>query len=112
MPKIKVDGIEVTVPEGINLIEAAKCAGREVPHYCYHSKLSVSGNCRMCLVEIEKQPKLQIACNTKVQEGMSFSTCNPRVKEAQQFVLEFILVNHPIDCPVCDQAGECKLQQY
>lgn len=112
MPKIKVDGIEVTVPEGINLIEAAKCAGREVPHYCYHSKLSVSGNCRMCLVEIEKQPKLQIACNTKVQEGMSFNTCNPRVKEAQQFVLEFILVNHPIDCPVCDQAGECKLQQY
>src|SRR5262245_25727981 len=112
MPKLKIDGKEITVPEGINLIEAAKLAGVAVPHYCYHPKLSIAGNCRICLVEIEKQPKLQIACNTKVAEGMVVSTNSPKVTEGRQSVLEFILVNHPIDCPVCDQAGECKLQEY
>ena len=112
MPKLTIDGKEVEVPEGTNLIEAARIAGAEVPHYCYHPKLSIAGNCRICQVEIEKQPKLQIACNTKAAEGMVVHTENARVLEARQAVLEFILVNHPIDCPVCDQAGECKLQEY
>ncbi len=112
MPKLTIDGKEIEVPAGINLIEAAKLAGVAVPHYCYHPKLSIAGNCRICLVEIEKQPKLQIACNTKVAEGMVVRTQSPKVVEGRQSVLEFILVNHPIDCPICDQAGECKLQQY
>lgn len=112
MPKLTIDGKEIEAPEGTNLIEAAKLAGKEVPHYCYHPRLSIAGNCRICQVEIEKQPKLQIACNTKVAEGMVVKTDSPRVLEARQAVLEFILVNHPIDCPVCDQAGECKLQEY
>jgi NADH-quinone oxidoreductase subunit G len=112
MPKIVIDGKEINAPDGINLIEAGKLAGVQVPHYCYHPKLTIAGNCRICLVEIEKQPKLQIACNTKVAEGMVVKTQSPRVLEARQAVLEFILVNHPIDCPVCDQAGECKLQEY
>lgn len=112
VPKITVDGKEINAPDGVNVIEAAKLAGSSVPHYCYHRKLSVAGNCRICMVEIEKMPKLQIACNTKVQEGMVVKTKSPKVLEARQAVLEFILVNHPIDCPVCDQAGECKLQKY
>jgi NADH-quinone oxidoreductase subunit G len=112
MPKLTIDGTEIEAPEGMNLIEAAKLAGKQVPHYCYHPKLSVAGNCRICMVEIEKQPKLQIACNTTVQEGMVVKTDSARALEGRQAVLEFILVNHPIDCPVCDQAGECKLQEY
>jgi len=112
MPKVTIDGKEIEVPAGMNLIEAAKLAGAAVPHYCYHPKLSIAGNCRICLVEIEKQPKLQIACNTKVAEGMVVRTTGTKVEEGRQSVLEFILVNHPIDCPVCDQAGECKLQEY
>ena len=112
MVEITVDGKKITVPHGINLIEAARLAGGFIPHYCYHSKLSVAGNCRMCLVEIEKVPKLQVACNTTVRDGMVFYTNNDRVKRAREQVLEFILVNHPLDCPVCDQAGECKLQEF
>ncbi len=112
MPKIEIDGREITVEDGLNLIQAAERLGIEVPHYCYHPGLSISGNCRMCLVEIEKMPKLQIACNTKVSEGMVVKTTSPKAKAAQSAVLEFILINHPIDCPVCDQAGECKLQDY
>ncbi len=112
MPKLTIDGKEVEAPEGMNLIEAARLVGKEIPRYCYHPKLSIAGNCRICQVEIEKQPKLQIACNTKVAEGMVVHTESPRVLEARQAVLEFILVNHPIDCPVCDQAGECQLQEY
>ena len=86
--------------------------GIEIPHYCYHPALTIVGNCRMCLVEIEKAPKLQIACNTKVTEGMVVHTKSAKTKAAQRAVLEFLLINHPIDCPVCDQAGECKLQDY
>ena len=112
MPKVTINGKEIDAPAGLNLIDAAKLAGAKVPHYCYHPKLSISGNCRICLVEIEKQPKLAIGCNTKVADGMVVQTDSPKVKEGRQAVLEFILVNHPIDCPVCDQAGECKLQQY
>ncbi len=112
MPKLTIDGIELDVPEGTNLLQAAERVGIEVPHYCYHPGLSIAGNCRMCLVEVEKAPKLQIACNTRVAEGMVVQTKNERVKNAQAAVLEFLLTNHPIDCPVCDQAGECKLQDY
>ncbi|HEX9880505.1 MAG TPA: molybdopterin-dependent oxidoreductase, partial [Candidatus Binatia bacterium] len=83
-----------------------------IPHYCYHPKLSIAGNCRMCLVEVEKIPKLQIACNTLVQEGMVVKTQSPQVLAARRGVLEFLLINHPLDCPICDQAGECWLQNY
>lgn len=110
--KVTIDGKDLEVPAGSNLIEVAKQAGSSVPHYCYHKKLSIAGNCRICLVDIEKTPKLSIACNTKVADGMVVHTNNQKVLEARQTVLEFILVNHPIDCPVCDQAGECKLQDY
>lgn len=112
MPKIEIDGREITVEAGLNIIQAAERLGIEVPHYCYHPGLSISGNCRMCLVEIEKMPKLQIACNTRVNDGMVIHTTSPKVKAAQSAVLEFILINHPVDCPICDQAGECKLQDY
>src|ERR1051325_5997170 len=106
MPKLEIDGREVTVEDGLNIIQAAERLGIEVPHYCWHPGLSISGNCRMCLIEIEKVPKLQIACNTRVNDGMKVSTTSEKT------VLEFLLINHPIDCPVCDQAGECKLQEY
>jgi NADH-quinone oxidoreductase subunit G len=112
MPTLEIDGQTITVPDGLNLIEAAERLGIEIPHYCYHPGLTVSGNCRMCLVEIEKMPKLQIACNTRAGEGMVVKTTSERVKQVRAAVLEFLLINHPIDCPVCDQAGECKLQDY
>ncbi len=112
MPKVTIDGIQFDAPDGVNLIDAADRVGIEIPHYCYHPGLTVVGNCRMCLVEVEKMPKLQIACNTRVAEGMVAHTRSDRVKHAQAAVLEFLLVNHPIDCPICDQAGECKLQDY
>ncbi len=112
MPKITVNGKEIEAPAGTNLIQAARLAGAEVPHFCYHPGLSVAGNCRMCLVEIEKAPKLQIACNTAVAEGMVVLTESDKVKKARQGVMEFLLLNHPIDCPICDCAGECYLQDY
>ena len=114
--KVVIDGIEIEAPADYNLIQAAELAGIEIPHFCYHPALSISGNCRMCLVEIEvngrKFPKLQPACATKVQEGMVVSTNTEKVQEARKAVLEFTLINHPVDCPICDQAGECKLQDY
>src|SRR5574341_52161 len=112
MPKLKVDGKDVEVPQGTTIIEAAKKAGSFIPHYCYHPGLSIAGNCRMCLVEVEKAPKLQISCYTPVTDGMVVHTKSDRVKNAQQAVLEFLLINHPLDCPVCDQSGECELQNY
>ncbi|HTB22073.1 MAG TPA: 2Fe-2S iron-sulfur cluster-binding protein [bacterium] len=112
MPKLTIDGKEIEVPAGTNLIEAAKTMGAEIPHFCYHPGLSVAGNCRMCLVEIEKAPKLQIACNTPVAEGMVVITTSEKVKKARAGVMEFLLLNHPIDCPICDCAGECYLQDY
>src|ERR1700733_3563993 len=112
MPKLTIDGKEVDADASLNLINAAELAGIEIPHYCYHPGLSIPGNCRMCLVEVEKAPKLQIACNTRVAEGMVVHTTSDKAKAAQKAVLEFLLINHPIDCPVCDQAGECKLQDY
>jgi len=112
MPTVNIDGKKIEVEDGLTVIQAAERLGIEIPHYCWHPGLSISGNCRMCLVEIEKQPKLQIACNTRVAEGMVVQTGSERTKAAQRAVLEFLLLNHPIDCPVCDQAGECKLQEY
>ncbi len=112
MPTLKVDGVEVTVPAGTSILEAAKTAGIEIPHYCYHPGLSVAGQCRMCQVDVEKMPKLAIACNTPVAEGMVVSTRSPRVEKARRAVLEFYLVNHPLDCPICDKGGECPLQDY
>lgn len=112
MPTLEIDGRAITVEDGLNLVQAAERLGVEIPHYCYHPGLSISGNCRMCLVEIENVPKLQIACNTKVAQGMLVRTQTDRVKRAREAVLEFLLINHPIDCPICDQAGECKLQDY
>jgi NADH-quinone oxidoreductase subunit G len=112
--RIVVDGVSLVVPEGSNLIEAIKCGGTEVPHYCYHPDLSIAGNCRMCQVQVKGQPKLTIACNTIVQEGMEVAThkTSKEVESAQAATLEFILINHPLDCTVCDQAGHCKLQDY
>src|SRR5215469_13241045 len=112
MPKLTIDGKEVEVADGLNLILAAEQAGIEIPHYCYHPGLSIPGNCRMCLVDVEKAPKLQIACNTRAADGMVVHTKSAKAQAAQKAVLEFLLINHPIDCPVCDQAGECKLQDY
>jgi NADH-quinone oxidoreductase subunit G len=112
MPKIRIDEHEVEVGEGENLIDVATRIGVHIPHFCYHPGLSVAGNCRQCLVQIEGAPKMQIACNTPVKDGMVVITKSPEVAEARRGVLEFLLLNHPIDCPICDQAGECRLQEY
>jgi NADH-quinone oxidoreductase subunit G len=110
--KITIDGKEVVTTKGQTVIQAAAEVGVAIPHYCYHPKLSIAGNCRMCLVEIEKMPKLQIACNTLVADGMGVLTQSPKVLAVRKAVLEFLLINHPVDCPICDQAGECWLQDY
>ena len=109
---LTIEGAPVSVPKGTLVIEAAKQAGVMIPHYCYHSGLPVAGVCRMCLVEIEKSPKLQIACSTQVAEGMVVKVSSTQAKEARKGVLELLLINHPLDCPICDQAGECELQDY
>lgn len=112
--KIKIDGKDLEVPKGMNIIEAAKQIGVTIPHYCYHPHLSIAGNCRMCQVEVKGRAKLEIGCNLGAAEGMEVSTqlTSPAVKRAQEATLEFILINHPLDCTVCDQAGHCKLQDY
>ena len=133
MVKVTIDGKELSVPPGTNVIEAAKLAGIEIPHYCYHKKLSIAGNCRMCLVDvgmpkldkdrkpevgadgkpvIQFGPKLAIGCNQSVAEGMVVETRSPKVIKAREGVMEFLLINHPLDCPICDQAGECRLQEF
>jgi NADH-quinone oxidoreductase subunit G len=109
---LTIDGVPVSVPPGTLVIEAAKQAGVLVPHYCYHPGLPVAGVCRMCLVAVEKAPKLQIACATSVTEGMVVHTQAPAAKAARMGVLELLLINHPLDCPICDQAGECELQDF
>jgi len=112
MPKLTIDGTAVDAAPGATIIEAARAHGIEIPHFCWHPRLSVSGNCRMCLVEVEKSPKLVIACSTQVAEGMVVQTASPKVVNAREAVMEFLLINHPLDCPICDEAGECKLQDY
>jgi NADH-quinone oxidoreductase subunit G len=110
MPKLLVDGIEVEVRQGATVMDAANKLGVYVPHFCYHKKLSIAANCRMCLVEIEKAPKPLPACATPVTEGMKVWTHSKVAKDAQNGVMEFLLINHPLDCPICDQGGECQLQ--
>src|SRR5262245_52708547 len=112
MPTLTINQKAISVVDGTTIIQAAEKLGVEIPRYCYHPGLSIAGSCRMCLVEIEKMPKLQPACNTRVTEGMVVRTDTEKVKEAVSGVLEFLLINHPLDCPVCDQAGECFLQEY
>ncbi len=112
MPKVTINGVEITTDGPATILEAAKGAGIEIPHYCYHPGLSVVGQCRMCQVEVEKMPKLATACNTPVADGMVVSTNSPRVEKARRAVLEFYLLNHPLDCPICDRGGECPLQDY
>ncbi len=117
MPTITVDGDSYQVEAGRTLLQALDdqgvlMNGVDIPHYCWHPKLSIDGSCRLCQVEIEGMPKLQIACDTVVQDGMVVHTQNERVRQAREGVMELLLVNHPLDCPICDQAGECKLQDY
>jgi NADH-quinone oxidoreductase subunit G len=109
---VTIDGIPVAVPRGTAIIEAAKQAGLLVPHYCYHPSLPSPAVCRMCLVEVEKAPKLMPACVTTVAEGQVVHVNSDTAKKAREGVLEFLLINHPLDCPICDQAGECELQDY
>ena len=130
---LTIDGRAVSAPKGTNLIEAARAVGIEIPHYCYHPKLTIAGKCRMCLVDvglpaldknrqpeldgdgnpvIRFAPKLSIGCNTPVGEGMVVHTSSEKVVNAREGVMEFLLVNHPLDCPICDQAGECRLQEF
>jgi NADH-quinone oxidoreductase subunit G len=104
------DGKPIEVPRNVNLIEAAKLAGIEIPHFCFHPRLSVVGQCRMCLVEIEGIPKIQAACTTPLKDGLSVRTKTEKVVQSRAANMEFLLINHPLDCPICDQAGECKLQ--
>ena len=112
MPKLTIDGRPVEVPKGTTIIQAARDIGIEVPHYCWHPGLSVAGNCRVCLVEIEGQGPLQIACNTQCADNMVVRTTSEKARRGQEDVMELLLINHPLDCPICDQAGECKLQEY
>jgi NADH-quinone oxidoreductase subunit G len=112
MAKLTIDDKEITARDGATIIEAAHEAGIIIPHYCYHPKLSIAGNCRMCMVELEGRPKLEISCNTRAADDMVVYTNSPRVIEGRRGVLEFLLINHPLDCPICDQAGECGLQDY
>ncbi|PIR23119.1 MAG: NADH dehydrogenase subunit [Deltaproteobacteria bacterium CG11_big_fil_rev_8_21_14_0_20_45_16] len=112
MAKITINGKEFDVDAGKNLVDAAEENGIEIPHYCYHPGLSIAGQCRMCVVEQEGNPKLQIACNMRCSEGLKVRTDTEKVQEAVKWNLEFHLINHPIDCPICDQAGECGLQDY
>jgi formate dehydrogenase alpha subunit len=110
--RLTIDGIAITVPKGTLVIEAARRVGVMVPHFCYHPKLKPDANCRMCLVEVEKMPKLQTSCSTVATEGMTVRTATTVVNDAHRSVLEFILANHPLDCPVCDQGGRCDLQDF
>ena len=112
MAKVTIDGIEVEVQDGINVIEAAKAADVHVPHFCYHPSLSIVGQCRMCLVEVEGMPKLQAGCATPIRDGMKIHVWNEKVDKARKGQMEFLLINHPLDCPICDKAGECPLQDY
>ncbi len=111
MPKLTVDGIELEVPQGATVLQAAELAGKEIPRFCYHERLSIAGNCRMCLVEVKPgPPKPQASCALPAMEGQEIRTDSAMVKKAREGVMEFLLINHPLDCPICDQGGECDLQ--
>jgi len=111
MPKVKVDGVELDVPAGATVLQACELAGKEIPRFCYHERLSIAGNCRMCLVEVKPgPPKPQASCALPAAEGQDIRTDSEMVKKAREGVMEFLLINHPLDCPICDQGGECDLQ--
>jgi NADH-quinone oxidoreductase subunit G len=111
MPKLTVDGTEIEVPAGATVLQACELAGKEIPRFCYHERLSIAGNCRMCLVEVAPgPPKPQASCALPAAEGQIIKTNSPMVKKAREGVMEFLLINHPLDCPICDQGGECDLQ--
>src|SRR5665213_844596 len=110
MTKLTVNGIAVEVPGGTTVLQACQQAGVEVPHFCFHQRLAIAGNCRMCLVEQEKAPKPIASCAMPVAEGMVIHTDSEKARKARHGVMEFLLINHPLDCPICDQGGECDLQ--
>ena len=110
MPKLTIDGQEIEVPQGSTVLQACEAAGREVPVFCYHPRLNIAGNCRMCMVEVERMPKPQVACALPAADNMVVKTTTPQVHKARRGVLELLLINHPLDCPICDQGGECDLQ--
>ncbi|QIK79752.1 NADH-quinone oxidoreductase subunit G [Sphingomonas piscis] len=111
MPKVTVDGVELEVPQGATVLQACELAGKEIPRFCYHERLSIAGNCRMCLVEVAPgPPKPQASCALPAADGQTIKTDTPMVKKAREGVMEFLLINHPLDCPICDQGGECDLQ--
>ena len=111
MPRVTVDGTELEVPAGATVLQACELAGKEIPRFCYHERLSIAGNCRMCLVEVSPgPPKPQASCALPAAEGQIIRTNSPMVKKAREGVMEFLLINHPLDCPICDQGGECDLQ--
>ena len=112
MPTLTIDNKEITVPAETSVLQAALDNGIEIPHYCWHPALSVAGSCRMCLVEIDGSPKLALSCATAARDGMKVLTQTEQVRDARKSMLEFFLINHPLDCPVCDKAGECLLQDY
>jgi NADH-quinone oxidoreductase subunit G len=109
---LTIDGRHITAEKGKTVLQAAIENGIQIPYYCYHPGLGVDGSCRVCIVKVEKMPKLQTSCSTPVAEGMVVSTRAPDVVEARASVLEFLLINHPLDCPVCDKGGECPLQDF
>jgi NADH-quinone oxidoreductase subunit G len=111
VPKVTVDGVEIEVPQGATVLQACELAGKEIPRFCYHERLSIAGNCRMCLVEVAPgPPKPQASCALPAADGQTISTDTAMVKKAREGVMEFLLINHPLDCPICDQGGECDLQ--
>ena len=110
MFKLKVNDIDVEVEEGLTVLQACEKAGFEIPRFCYHEKLSIAGNCRMCLVEMEKSPKPIASCAMPAADGMVIKTNTPKIEKSRKGIMEFLLTNHPLDCPVCDQGGECDLQ--
>ena len=110
MPKLTIDGQEIEVPAGMTVLQACEMAGKEIPRFCYHERLSIAGNCRMCLVEMEKSPKPIASCAMPAADNMVIHTDTPMVHKARRGVMEMLLINHPLDCPICDQGGECDLQ--
>ena len=110
VPKIIIDNKEIEFENGITVLQACELAGVEIPRFCYHDRLSIAGNCRMCLVEMEKSPKPIASCAMPASEGMVIRTNSEiAIKKARKGVMEFLLINHPLDCPICDQGGECDL---
>src|SRR3990172_8802348 len=112
MATITIDGRQIEVEGRPTIMQVALANGILIPQFCWHRRLSIAGNCRICLVEVEKMPKLGIACQTTVADGMAVKTTSGKVLSARNAVMEFLLINHPLDCPICDEAGECKLQDY